>query len=630
MNNVQGVSGAKLSEYLNVSSRTIRNEVGEINRTWKEGTLILASKKTGYYIDEQHMETVRDYFLEEKKNGPEQESIDRGFTILGMVLEHGSTELFEISERMGLSESAVYKEVVRFQKRLASEYQKELITMNGDRVRICAEEAVIRQLLFRVIKNETQNGKREYYSLLKAFLSDAFEQSEYEWMIELVKAYFDDRNVQISDANLYMIASAIYITLIRREQGHHILMSSEEKELPGETQDFLAYLDSKQLNFSREDKQVLGDLLYGFKLTGNPSEKSEIASLNQLILDDFCREVMEKYQFDLWQSQGFYENVLIHIEYMMRRMETGYVVRNPILNDVKRQYPYAYEIAMLLVPIVYRYKNCFIQDDEISYIAIFIEHFLENVNQKLKVVIISSARFSMNSIIKSWIETNFQNQLEVAEMLPQHNLEQYLTRHHADLLISTGDTVIHPEIPTYKIEGLPNHYTQVAMNTLIHKIRMNYRFREIIKEHFSDQTIRIYREKVEFEQVIMDLSEDLYQIDSIYDVKEFAADVLQREENYPTYIGDWFMIPHPLVTFAKKTAIGAAVLKTPIRIKEKEIQVIFLLALERQQSEQIGVLFQFFNHIAEERSSINSLVAVNSGKELIEELIQISSSTDSH
>ena len=60
------------------------------------------------------------------------------------------------------------------------------------------------------------------------------------------------------------------------------------------------------------------------------------------ILEDFCHDVMEKYHFDLWQSKEFYDNILIHIEYMMRRQETGYEVKNPILNDVKKQYPYVF------------------------------------------------------------------------------------------------------------------------------------------------------------------------------------------------------------------------------------------------------------------------------------------------
>lgn len=337
---------------------------------------------------------------------------------------------------------------------------------------------------------------------------------------------------------------------------------------------------------------------------------------------------MGKCHFDLWQSQEFYDNILIHIEYMMRRLETGYEVKNPILNDIKKQYPYAYEISMLMASIVYRYKNCYIQDDEVSFIAIFVEHFLENVNKKLKAVIISSTRFSVNSIVSSWIQTNFQNQIEIEALLPRHNLEQYLEEHRADLIISIMDTFVHPTIATFRMDGIPNPYTLTAMNALVHKIRMNYRFRKMIKVYFNRKSIRIYREKTEFEQVIRDLSEALKQEDCIYDVEEFVEDVLQREVNYPTFIGDWFMLPHPLVTFAKKTAIGAAVLKQPIRMQEKEIQLIFLLAMERKQNEQLGVLFEFFRHMAGERSAIRRLAAVETEEEFADVLTQISNSLE--
>ena len=338
--------------------------------------------------------------------------------------------------------------------------------------------------------------------------------------------------------------------------------------------------------------------------------------------------MMDKNHCDLWQAQEFYDNMLVHIEYMMRRLEGGYEVKNPIMDDVKKQYPYAYEISMLMASIVYRYKNCHIQDDEICFIAIFVEHFLENVNQKLKAVIISSTRFSVNSIVSSWVQKNFQNQIEVEALLPRHNLEQYLEEHQVDLIISIMDTFVHPTVATFRMDGIPNQYTLTAMKALVHKIRMNYRFSEMIKVYFNKKSIRIYQEKIEFEQVIQDLSEALKQEDCIYDVREFAEDVLQREVNYPTFIGDWFMLPHPLVTFAKKTAIGAAVLKQPIRMQEKEIQLIFLLAMERKQNEQFGVLFELFRHMAVERSAIRRLAAVETEDEFADVLIQISNSLE--
>ncbi len=629
LNNVQGITGTKLAEYLEVSSRTIRSEIGEINRAWKDGSIIKSSRKQGYYIEETDLSAVRSYFLSEGQEKREEEVKDRGWMILGMVLKAGRADIFDVENELALSQPAVHKEVSRFQKKLLSEYQCELLRMSGEWIWIENDEAKIRQTLFRIIKNETQERTRHYAWFLKTFLQEDFDQKEYDWMVKLVKEYFDSKCIQVSDDNLYMIVSAVYITMIRGFQNHKVAASKEAEPAKEEVQQFFAFLKEQGFDFDEGDRQVLEGLLHGFRLTAKIAAESEIDSLSILILEDFCYDVMEKYHFDLWQSQSFYENILNHIEYMMRRIGTGYEAKNPILNEIKKQYPYAYEISMLMVPIVFRYKNCYIQDDEISFIAIFVEHFLENVNKKLEAVLISSARFSVNSIVNNWIQVNFQNQIEIVDIMPKHSLEQYLETHSVDLVISIMDTFVHPTIATFRVDGIPNQYTLAAMNALVYKIRVNYRFREIIKEHFNKTTIRIYREKVEFVQLIEELSQALKAEDCIYDVKEFVNDVLQREVNYPTYIGDWFMIPHPLMTFAKKTAIGVGILKKPARIHSKEIQVVFLLAMEHKQNEQIGVLFEFFRHMAQNRSAIGRLAAVETEEEFVEVLIRISNSLES-
>lgn len=529
LNNVQGITGTKLAEYLEVSSRTIRSEIGEINRAWKDGNIIKSSRKQGYYIEETDLSAVRSYFLSEGQEKREEEVKDRGWMILGMVLKAGRADIFDVENELALSQPAVHKEVSRFQKKLLSEYQCELLRMSGEWIWIEDDEAKIRQTLFRIIKNETQERTRHYAWFLKTFLQEDFDQKEYDWMVKLVKEYFDSKCIQVSDDNLYMIVSAVYITMIRGFQNHKVAASEEAEPAKEEVQQFFVFLKEQGFDFDQGDRQVLEGLLHGFRLTAKIAAEGEIDSLSILILEDFCHDVMEKYHFDLWQSQSFYENILNHIEYMMRRMGTGYEAKNPILNEIKKQYPYAYEISMLMVPIVFRYKNCYIQDDEISFIAIFVEHFLENVNKKLEAVLISSARFSVNSIVSKWVDLNFQNQIEIVDVMPKHSLEQYLETHSVDLVISIMDTFVHPTIATFRVDGIPNQYTLAAMNALVYKIRVNYRFREIIKEHFNKTTIRIYREKVEFVQLIEELSQALKAEDCIYDVKEFVNDVLQRK-----------------------------------------------------------------------------------------------------
>lgn len=71
MNNVSGITGDKLAKYFGVSSRTIRNDILQINSALKgdqllcqtEGRLlspsIKASKRIGYYITQEDMEYFR-------------------------------------------------------------------------------------------------------------------------------------------------------------------------------------------------------------------------------------------------------------------------------------------------------------------------------------------------------------------------------------------------------------------------------------------------------------------------------------------------------------------------------------------------------------------------------------------
>ena len=123
LNNVQGVTGTKLAEYLEVSSRTIRSEIGEVNRAWKNGSIIKSSRQRGYFIEESDIPSVRAYFLSEAHGKMGEETAQRGWTILGMVLETGRADIFDIGNALALSQPAMYKEISRFQKKLRTEYQ---------------------------------------------------------------------------------------------------------------------------------------------------------------------------------------------------------------------------------------------------------------------------------------------------------------------------------------------------------------------------------------------------------------------------------------------------------------------------------------------------------------------------
>ena len=119
MNNVSGITGDKLAKYFGVSSRTIRNDILQINSALS-GSLFLcqtegrtaypsikASKRIGYYITQEDMEDFRAVL----EGGDDRAWViaphNRGYAILGHALENGSCNLYDLEEELFLSQTCL-------------------------------------------------------------------------------------------------------------------------------------------------------------------------------------------------------------------------------------------------------------------------------------------------------------------------------------------------------------------------------------------------------------------------------------------------------------------------------------------------------------------------------------------
>lgn len=104
------------------------------------------------------------------------------------------------------------------------------------------------------------------------------------------------------------------------------------------------------------------------------------------------------------------------------------------------------------------------------------------------------------------------------------------------------------------------------------------------------------------------MSKKLHDSGFISDTKGFYEDVLLREKNYPTNLGSQMMVPHALFTFADKTGIEVALLKKPFEHHGNQVQLVFLLALEKKRNDEMNLLFQFFNQIVSHKKYMHALL----------------------
>lgn len=128
-------------------------------------------------------------------------------------------------------------------------------------------------------------------------------------------------------------------------------------------------------------------------------EVPKITDFTVLVFDEFCNEVFDKYSINLKESEALSSKMLLHIEFMNRRVIGGYELKNPIVDDVKTKFPFAFEISMMIVPILFKYKRVYVTEDEISYLTVYVAQFLENENVKLKTIVVTSQRHSVKQLL---------------------------------------------------------------------------------------------------------------------------------------------------------------------------------------------------------------------------------------
>ena len=89
--NSNGITGAMIADSLNVSSRTIRNDISAINQILKNKKVqINSSNKKGYFLDADQVESIKEIIhLVDMRKSHCVESDDRILSILGKVLFYG-------------------------------------------------------------------------------------------------------------------------------------------------------------------------------------------------------------------------------------------------------------------------------------------------------------------------------------------------------------------------------------------------------------------------------------------------------------------------------------------------------------------------------------------------------------
>ncbi|WP_235819574.1 BglG family transcription antiterminator [Caldifermentibacillus hisashii] len=441
------VTSSWIAKELGVSDRTIRNEIKLMQQNPESvGFQIKSTRGLGYtikIIDAELFSNILNEISTEENNlaGDFADKDTRVLYILRrLLLETGFIKLESFTEEMFVSLSTLQNDL-KMVKEILDKYNLKLINRPHYGSRVVGDEYMKRLCLSNLLLERNQEAflKEDSLQLIDPKLFKKIKKI----IIQKVNKY----KIEISDISLENLATHIAIACGRIQEGFVIEELSDllvddypfEKivanEITKEVEDFAG------LTFPDTEIDYIIVHLLGTKLL-HKKELVEFSKFDEAgtIINCMIERLKSELNWDFSQDREFIQALTLHIRPAMNRLRYKMNIRNPLLNDIKKKYPAAFEGAIIASKCIENYLQMEVVEDEIAYIALHIGVALERMklNKKKikKVLIVCASGVGSAKLLSYRLQNLFSQELEIIDTINYYNLSSY-DLSIIDLVIST-------------------------------------------------------------------------------------------------------------------------------------------------------------------------------------------------
>lgn len=606
-----------LADKLEVSERTIRNDIRQLNQELGSCGLI-DGEKGKYSLHIYSAEGFRaiyaklvetDTFLNSTRN-----RMDYAFGKLIRSEEPILTD--ELAYEMNVGRTTLIGDLKKLREELAP-YSLTIIGKASKGLLLHGSEPDIRKY---ILDNNYHQLYREY----------PLDRELTEAITETFNAYALEKSVQERFEEFVTLMLDRFLTghyIGRLEPGYYKLGSRDEFEIVDTLINRIGQI--LQVEFPIEEK------LFSFLPILGMRTPADISSINHIKLDEGIQAVLEKIVVKIRQEMNinlanneFTQEFLYHIMFMLNRLRYGIRLVNPMLEDLKSKYPLAYQMAGVAASIIEAEYGVTVTDDERGYLAAYFGVFLTESDlagsRKFRLALVcGTGRVTSRLVavqLKKILDSSAEMEMFSAERVTAEQLNQY------DVVITTVRLACQCQRPViqineifdeqelrYKLEKarywdmielpvLDNN--QLVMTGLLSKNRA------FILNGYEE-----YGEAVAY--MVRSLTERGYLDEG------FLARLEAREQQGTMVFGHSVAIPHTVQYAGERVVFAMGVARQPLRYQEQEVRVIFLLGVPENIDEDDSVLIRVYDEIisiAKDEAVLGRLSEAGSFQELLSAL----------
>nr|WP_288564516.1 PTS sugar transporter subunit IIA [uncultured Romboutsia sp.] len=565
LNSVEPVSSLALSQEIGCSTKTIQNEIKEVNKELKNCEIV-SIRGIGYKI-EGNLDDI------DIKNS-DLYDYDRVEYIIKKIINLSSTDkdtikLEDLADSMYVSLSTV-KNDLKEVKKILNEYNLKISSKHKQGICIEASEEDIIKFIINY-SNKVDNSLN-----IKDFLNNN--------IIE----------------NLFSIKKILLDTLSYENM---ILTDNEFKNIVSYISIYLSRNNTNQSDFIKEYIKK-----YKSKKEKPISEDEQL--LIRKAIKEFCRDLNIATSINLSHDKVFEECLFNHISNLYKRADLGINQYEITAGEIKLKYPFAFELGKIAKKTIEKNLNMEISEDEVENIALHIGGALERIDKRdekkvYKTIIVCTSGVGTSMLIKSKLENIFKGKLEIIKVIPSYLID-YINVLDIDFVISTVEVnlenvnviKVSPMLTDKEIKLIEKYIEteNVYIDLDIQNLFSSELFFKDIKAETRSQVIDIMSKKLVEKGYIDDTMRQSY---------------FERETIATTEIGNMVAIPHGAKgeVYENKVAIG--ILKEPISWEVGKVRLVIMLALDK---EKILDYEEVFSKIYKRVDSIAKVISICENK----------------
>ncbi|MEI0607794.1 BglG family transcription antiterminator [Brachyspira pulli] len=572
------ITAERLAKELNVSEKTIRIKIHELNNELeKTGIKIVSKPRYGYILLCDDNKDIKAINFNSNMVNDFEYRVKYIFEYLINNDEYIKSDT--LSEALDISKTTLTNTLKLIEDNIKY-YNIKIERRPNYGIKLIGTEFDIRNCII------------DYY--LKQQIDDEIYKNK---LIEnVIINFIKDNDIKLSEINLENFIQYISVSVERIKNNRVINSYNEDvlKDIKDEELELakkLAVILEKEMGIKFNDTEVIFIAIHiASKSLLISSDNPNFIIQNKLdnIVHEMLDLVFNNLKIDLRNNLNLRLLLSHHMIPFDIRIRYNVLQKNPMLCDIKSNYGLAYLIASEANTVLKSYYKKEIPDDEIGYLALLFQIALEENNDhksKINILIVCGSGKTTSKLLMYKYKKEFGEYIDNIYTTDLIMLKDF-DFSKINYIFSTVPIAFKVPVPIVQI-GL-----FLETNDIINvKNALELSKNDFLHDYYNEDLFSLNIQGSTRDEIIKNICIDIKKYIDIPD--NFYDSVMKREYLSETDFGNLVAIPHPFDILTDKTFVYVAVLDKPIVWYKNNVQVVFLISISNNKDDNLKKFYQY-------------------------------------